>query len=118
MTALLGKIIETRPATDGDDDFILGKRLRALRELAGIPRATVCKKLRVSLSALARLESKADISVAQVRLYVEALGAKLHIDAAFSADNPVALRIADAFDCELADENQLADHQGGKPTQR
>lgn len=107
MSRLSGKIIETHIDENGETDFVLGKRLRALRELTGMSKKEVSAKLGISLGTLSKLEACADISVSTARHYVEALGATLKIDAAFRADSPVAFRIADAFDADLVDEDQL-----------
>lgn len=107
MSSLSGKIVEPRADVEGDVDFVLGERLRALRKSAGLTQFELSKKLKISQHALSSLEGRADIQVSTIRKYVEALGATLQINAAFSADTPIVFRIADAFDIELVNDNQL-----------
>lgn len=107
MSSLSGKIIETHAGIEGVDDFALGKRLRALRELAGLTQAELSSKLEMTQRSLSKLENQTDIHVSTVKRYVEALGATLQVNAAFSADGAIAFRVADTFELESVDENQL-----------
>lgn len=105
--SLLGKIVEATAEIGREDGLAIGKRLRALRELAGLTQADLSHRLQVSQGALSRLEGRGDIHVSTVKQYIEALGAKLQISAAFSASSVVAFRVVEAFDIELIDEQQL-----------
>lgn len=107
MSYLTGKIIEAHSDPDGCGDFVLGMRLKALREVTRTSQIELAGKLGISRSALARLEKKADIQVSIVRRYVEALGASLKINAEFAPSSVTALRIAEAFDVDFIDESQL-----------
>ena len=98
MTSLLGKIVETHIDTQSPDSFVLGRRLSALRELAGISNSKISEKLGISEEELCRLENRQDIQVSIIKYYIEALGATLSINATFPANSPVDFRIADAFD--------------------
>lgn len=106
VMSLVGKVIEARAGVSGDE-LCIGKRLRALRELAGLTQADLAKRLRIGQGALSRLESRGDIHVSTVKHYVEALGARLQINAVLSAETVLALRVMEAFDAELVDDNQL-----------
>lgn len=107
MAGLLGKIIKTQLDIADGTDHVLGKRLKALRELAGLSTHQLCEKLAISARSLARLENSADISLDTIKRYVESLGAQLHINAAFGGDSPVVCRVAEAFDLEVAEDVQL-----------
>lgn len=107
MAGLLGKIVETEPDDRVGHDFVLGKRLRALRELSGLSAGEVSAKLGISQDALTALEERADIQVSTLHHYIEALGATLRINASFSMNSPIAFRIADAFEVDIFDENQF-----------
>ena len=107
MSNLSGKIIEPHTEPDHGAGFVLGKRLRALRQLAGVTHIEMCEKLEIGSRALSSLEDQADINISTIKRYVEALGASLQINAAFSAAGPITFRIANAFDLETTDENQL-----------
>ena len=107
MASLLGKVVETHVDTQSPDSFVLGKRLKALRDLTGINNKEIADKLGISREELTRLENRQDIKISTIKHYIEALGATLSINAAFPSDSPVAFRIADAFDVELIDDNQF-----------
>ena len=59
MSRLSGKIIETHIDENGESDFALGKRLRALRELTGMTKKEVSAKLGISQATLSKLEARA-----------------------------------------------------------
>jgi len=106
--SLAGKIIELRTeAAAPSDEFIVGKRLRSLREIADLTIAQMAEKLGIGHRALSNLENRGDVPVSVMRQYVEALGATLHINAAFPIHSTVGFRIADALECDITDENQL-----------
>ena len=106
MTDLSGKIVKIQHDRS-HSDFVLGKRLRALREFTGITQTELSERLGVSRRALGRLEKSSDIHLSIVKKYVEALGATLQVGAAFSSEHPIAFRIAEAFEVDLIDENQF-----------
>lgn len=107
MPSLSGKIITAIADLDSQDEYKIGERLRDLRKLAGFTQQELSVAMGIGQTALSRLENRADIHFSSIKNYVEALGANLEIDAAFDANSAVALRIRDAFDLDLHDENQL-----------
>lgn len=107
MTKLSGKVIETRNVASGGDSIVLGKRLQRLRKIAGITQGELAGRMAISQAALSKLENRIDVHVSTVRQYVEALGAKLYINAAFTADSAVGFHVLNAFDADSVDENQL-----------
>jgi len=104
---LSGKIIETYVGIEDDESLALGKRLQMLRKLAGLTQADLSNKLKISQGALSRLENRTDIHVSTVKQYVEALGARLQIRAAFLSDHPISFRVTEILDTDLVDERQL-----------
>ena len=107
MQKLSGKVVEVHSKALGRSDPALGDRLRSLRELAGLSRAELCKKLEISPEALLALESEADVSIPVLKSYIEALGATLEVCAKFSPDSAASIRILNALDLDPVDENQL-----------
>lgn len=104
---LSGKIIETKAFSTGDVAVSLGRRLRELRELAGMTQSQLAEQIGASRSAISRIENRDDISTALLKKFVAGLGAKLRIDASFDASSPVMLRVREAFDIEHANDDQL-----------
>lgn len=107
MKKLSGKIIETKAFSSGDVRVSLGRRLRELRELAGMTQSQLAEQVGASRSAISRIENCDDVSTALLKKFVAGLGAKLRIDASFDASSPVMLRVREAFDVEHTDDNQL-----------
>ena len=107
MPQLSGKIIEIKENKSRNADLKIGSRLQSLRKLAGITQAELAKKLNIGQTALSRLENRDDMHVSTLKNYIEALGARLRIDAAFDTNAPFILNIQDAFDIEQTDENQF-----------
>ncbi len=64
-------------------------------------------RLEIGQAALSRLEKRSDVQVSTLREYVEALGAKLRIDASFNTETAMALRIIDVFEGGEVDDKQL-----------
>jgi predicted transcriptional regulator/DNA-binding XRE family transcriptional regulator len=91
----------------GDAGRVVGKSLKALRELAGLTQNEMAARLRVGQASISKIEQRGDVQISSLQRYVEALGAQLRIDAAFDASSPYASGLLDAFDLEPADENQL-----------
>lgn len=87
---LSGKVYEVRRGKVGGDIHI-GQRLKGIRERAGLTQTQLAERLGVKQSALSRLERQSDIRVSTLRGYIEALGARLRIDATFEQ---AALRIS------------------------
>lgn len=107
MGKLSGKLIEASAPEHGESHQIIGRRLRELRELSGLTQAELADKLDIGQTALSHLERRSDIQVSTLRSYVEALGAKLKIDAAFDHTTATALRIRDYFEAYTPDDDQL-----------
>jgi predicted transcriptional regulator/DNA-binding XRE family transcriptional regulator len=107
MPKLNGKVVKAVRVGDTDAGRIVGESLKALRELAGITQTQMAKRLNVGQAAVSKIEHRGDIQISTLQKYVEALGARLHIDAAFSADAAICSLLRDAFETDIPDENQL-----------
>lgn len=107
MTRLRGKVVAAVRVGDSDAGRIVGESLKALRELAGLTQAEMAARLEVGQAAISKIERRGDVQISSLQRYVEALGAKLRIDASFSSDVPFAASLREAFDGDVPDENQL-----------
>lgn len=104
MSEFLGRVIK---ATYADRSESIGTSLRRIREGCGLTQSQLAKRLHTSQAAVSKLERRDDLQVTTVRKYVEALGARLKIDAAFPENSPMGLKLLDAFEVNLTDEDQL-----------
>src|SRR5215467_5290123 len=107
MSKLDGKIIKAVRVSNTDLGRIVGKSLKTLRELAGLTQQEVAARLKMGRAKISEIERRADVQISSLQKYVEALGATLRIDAAFTRDALQALKIQTAFDPELHDDDQL-----------
>jgi predicted transcriptional regulator/DNA-binding XRE family transcriptional regulator len=107
MSKLSGKIVKAVRVGDTDAGRIVGKSLKVLRELAGLTQTQMANRLNIGQAAISKIEHRGDVQISSLQKYVEALGAKLRIDATFPANAMVALPLRSSFDVDIPDENQL-----------
>ena len=108
MGELKGKVVEVRSAKDSVTTRKIGESLRTTREMSGLTLAQMAKKIEVDQTAISNVESgRADMQVSTLEKYVEALGGTLRVDAGFSFDSPLSLRMLALLDVELDSEDQL-----------
>src|SRR4051812_3935669 len=107
MSKIKGKIVEAIRVGDGDAGRVVGESLKALRELAGLTQAEMADRLDVGQAAISKIEHRGDVQISSLQRYVEALGARLHIDASFSGDTPFLSHLRDAFETDVPDDDQL-----------
>lgn len=107
MNKISGKIIDAIPSLDTDAAHQIGDALKQLRKLSGLTQSEMAKRLNVGQAAVSKIEGRGEIQVSTIQKFVEALGAKLHIDASFPDDSNLALHVREAFDVESDNENQL-----------
>lgn len=106
---IAGRIFEPLSRNNREETGHIGQRLREIRKLAGLTQAEVAQRLDIGQSAVTRLESRKDIHVSTLRDYLDALGAKLRIDAQFSDTLSVVTEIQEAnHHIEPVDERQLS----------
>ena len=106
MSKLTGKIVKAVRVGNSDAGRIVGRSLQALRELVGLTQTEMANRLKIGQAAISKIEHRGDVQISSLKKYVEALGAKLRIDATFSA-NALTSQIKDVFDANIPDENQL-----------
>jgi len=105
---ITGKIFEARPHARNLDSACIGSRLRDIRKLAGVTQDELAARLNIGQTALSRLEKRDDIHVSTLKNYIEALGAKLRIDAQFNDPATLVRFVQEArASYELIDEDQL-----------
>jgi predicted transcriptional regulator/DNA-binding XRE family transcriptional regulator len=107
MSKLSGTVVEVIRARDGEFGRIVGHSLRSLRELAGMTQTDLARRLAIRRGAISRIENHGDVRISSLKRYVEALGATLRIDAAFTAEARAAARLDTAFDRDFSDDDQL-----------
>jgi predicted transcriptional regulator/DNA-binding XRE family transcriptional regulator len=107
MSKLNGKIIKAVRVRNTDLGRVVGKSLRMLRELAGLTQSEIAARLEVGQAAISKIEHRGDVQISSLQKYVEALGATLRIDAAFTAEAIKMLKFENAFDNDLRDDDQL-----------
>lgn len=107
MSGISGKIIDAKTLGQKDSTQSVGLALKKLRQLSGLTQLEMSKLLNVGQASISKIEKRGDIQVSTIQKYVEALGAKLHIDASFSTDSKIGLSIRETFDLDFCDDNQI-----------
>ncbi len=101
------KIVEAIRVGQGDAGRVVGRSLRAVRELAGLTQSEMAHRLKVGQAAISKIEHRGDVQISSLQRYVEALGAKLNINATFPRHGEISARLEDAFEFDLTDEDQF-----------
>lgn len=107
MTQLKGKIIEATSRNPSDITDSVGASLKRLRKLSGLTQLEMAKRLDIGQAAVSKIEGRGDIHISTLEKFVEALGAKLKINASFPSSTQLALTVKDAFDIVHTDDSQL-----------
>ena len=107
MSKLKGKVIKAVRVRNSDLGRLVGQSLRKLRELAGLTQTDLARRLNVGQASVSKIEHRGDVQISSLQRYVEALGATLRIEAAFSPSSKDNLRLNGMFDSEFQDEDQL-----------
>lgn len=107
MGNLAGTIIEARAVGAGGNTAVVGPELRRLRLLSGLTQEQLAARMDVQQAAISKIEKGGEIYLSTVQRYVEALGASLRVNACFSADAPISLKLCDTFDIEHGNDDQL-----------
>ena len=91
---------------DGDAGRVVGQSLRALRQAGGFTQIEMAKRLGVGQAAISKIEQRGDVQISSLQRYVEALGASLRIDAAFSVHSSFGVRIRAELGGAAAEDDQ------------
>ncbi len=107
MSKLKGKVVRAFRVKDTDLGRLVGQSLRKLREIAGLTQTDLAERLNVGQASISKIEHRGDVQISSLQKYVEALGATLHIEAAFSPSSRRDFRLEGVFEREIGDEDQL-----------
>lgn len=107
MSNISGKTIEAKVIHTNEASQSVGLALKKLRKISGLTQLEMSKRLNVGQASISKIEKRGDIHVSTIQKYVEALGAKLHIDASFEANTPLGLSIRNTFDLDYCDDSQI-----------
>jgi len=101
------RVIRAVRLGSGNTGRIIGQSLKNLRELSGITQIEMANRLNVGQASISKIEHRGDVHIQSLQRYVEALGATLRIEAAFSTENEIVTQFDFHSDLALSDENQL-----------
>jgi predicted transcriptional regulator/DNA-binding XRE family transcriptional regulator len=107
MPKLKNKVIRALRRRNAEPGILIGQSLRRLRELVGLTQSDLAERLRVGPASISKIERRGDVQISSLQKYLEALGAKMRIEAALSLSWIKDLRLDGSFERELQDENQL-----------
>jgi len=107
MTRLNGKVFKPRSTGNSINVPKIGQRLSELRQLAGVTQVELAKRLKVGQATMSKLEKRDDMRFSTLKKYIEALGATVRVDAAFSSTSDLVGSIEEAFDVEFTTDDQL-----------
>jgi predicted transcriptional regulator/DNA-binding XRE family transcriptional regulator len=107
MRGLRGKVLRALREGDGDTGRVVGNSLRSLRELAGLTQKEMAERLCIGQASVSKIERCGDIHIQSLQRYVEALGAKLRIEASFPKTQHIATQFNLIFENDTPDEDQL-----------
>ncbi|WP_299933325.1 helix-turn-helix domain-containing protein [uncultured Pelagimonas sp.] len=108
MSDIKGKVVEVRHSQDDDASAKIGEALQQMRKFSGLTQAEMARRLDVGQASVSKMEKgRSDVHVSTIQKYVEALGGKLRVSAAFDADSPLSLHVREAFDVEPMHDDQL-----------
>jgi len=107
MSKPIRKLAKDVPAADGELAQVVGQSFRTLRELLGMTQSDLAKRLKIGQAAISKLENRGDVQISSLKKYLEALGARLRIDAELDPDQCSAFKIAKPFHPGLGDRDQL-----------
>ena len=107
MRGLRGKVLRAVCVGDRDTGQVVGRSLRSLRELAGITQKEMAERLSIGQASISKIEQRGDIHIQSLQRYVEALGAKLRIEASFPKTHEIATKFTLAFENDTPDDDQF-----------
>jgi predicted transcriptional regulator/DNA-binding XRE family transcriptional regulator len=99
-------IVKAARVGDGDVGRVVGLSLKALRQAAGLTQLQMAERLGVGQAAVSKIEQRGDVQISSLQRYVEALGARLRIDAAFPPSEAFAASIQQVIGGRIDDDDQ------------
>lgn len=98
--------IEAVRVGKSDTGRVVGSSLKALRQAAGLTQLELARRLGVGQAAISKIEQRADVQISSLQRYVEALGARLRIDAAFTSDSDFGTTVQQKLGGYIDDADQ------------
>lgn len=99
-------IVEAVRIGRGDAGRVVGMSLKALRQAAGLTQLEMAERLGVGQAAISKIEQRGDIQISSLQRYVEALGARLRIDAAFPPETDFMASVHQILGGHVDDDTQ------------
>lgn len=84
-----GAFIEAVRVGDGEAGRVVGGSLKALRQGLGLTQQELAQRLGVGQAAISKIEQRGDVQISSLQRYVEALGARLRIEATFPSSEAI-----------------------------
>lgn len=107
MGGLRGKVLRAVRVGSASTGRVVGNSLRSLRELAGLTQKEMADRLCVGQASISKIEQRGDIHIQSLQRYVEALGARLRIEAAFPKTAEIAAQFNLVFENDTPHDDQL-----------
>jgi predicted transcriptional regulator/DNA-binding XRE family transcriptional regulator len=106
MASIDHTIVRAARVGDADVGRVVGLSLKALRQAAGLTQVQMAERLGVGQAAVSKIEQRGDVQISSLQRYVEALGARLRIDAAFPPGAGFAASIYQVLGGRIDDNDQ------------
>lgn len=111
-------IVEAVRVGDSDTGRVVGLSLKALRQAAGLTQREMANRLAVGQAAVSKIEQRGDVQISSLQRYVEALGARLRIEAAFPSDAALFKSLQDAIGGRIDDDQYVLPIFGDESSRR
>lgn len=111
-------IIEAVRVGDSDTGRVVGLSLKALRQAAGLTQREMANRLAVGQAAVSKIEQRGDVQISSLQRYVEALGARLRIEAAFPSDAGLVESLQEAIGGRVDDDQYVFPIFGNESSRR
>ncbi|MER8958286.1 MULTISPECIES: helix-turn-helix domain-containing protein [unclassified Mesorhizobium] len=98
-----GTFVDAVRVGSGEAGRVVGISLKTLRQALGLTQLELAQRLGVGQAAVSKIEQRGDVQISSLQRYVEALGARLRIDAVFPA---VSDALADTLRAYQDDHDQ------------
>ncbi len=92
-----GTFVDAVRVGDGDAGRVVGASLKSLREAVGLTQVELARRLGTGQATVAKMEQRGDVRISSLQRYVEALGARLRIDAAFPGHGAIPEAVCSAL---------------------
>ncbi len=101
-----GTFVDAVRIGNGEAGRVVGGSLKTLRQGLGLTQLELAQRLDVGQAAISKIEQRGDVQISSLQRYVEALGARLRIEAAFPSREAIPEAIGDGLGGYQDDRNQ------------